>query len=80
MKYSFLKSIFCRHSRVRFVRNIYGDEINHTDGMRSLWECQNCGVYRFGFQLQPETLAEHIQRLGLDPLPPHLDPASNPTP
>jgi hypothetical protein len=25
-----------------FVRNIYGDEINHSGGNRSLWRCANC--------------------------------------
>jgi hypothetical protein len=31
-------------------RNIYGDEINHMGGKRSIWTCTKCGVYK----LRPE--------------------------
>ncbi len=38
-------SVFCIHS-LRFLRNIYGDEINHAGGKRSVWRCRKCGVTR----------------------------------
>lgn len=34
----------------RFVRNIYGDEINARNGMRSEWKCNCCGRWK----LRPE--------------------------
>lgn len=37
-----IKKIFCRHTMVKFERNIYGDEINHAGGRRSLWRCERC--------------------------------------
>lgn len=42
MKMKFLKRLFCRH-RLRFVRNIYGDEIISRGYKRSLWKCDECG-------------------------------------
>jgi hypothetical protein len=30
---------------LKFVRNIYGDEINARNGMRSEWRCVKCGKY-----------------------------------
>jgi len=41
----FLKQLFCKHSQIDFVRNIYGDEINHFNGNRSLLKCKECGKY-----------------------------------
>lgn len=36
--------LLCRHRRRHnFIRNIYGDEINHSGGKRSLWVCHDCG-------------------------------------
>lgn len=35
----------------RFVRNIYGDEINARNGMRSEWKCNCCGRYKLRPQL-----------------------------
>ena len=37
-----VRRLFCRHE-LRFVRNIYGDEINLMNG-RSLWVCEKCGA------------------------------------
>ena len=37
-----VRRLFCRHE-LRFVRNIYGDEINLMNG-RSLWVCYKCGA------------------------------------
>jgi len=31
----------CRHE-YQWTRNIYGDEINAADGMRSVWACKYC--------------------------------------
>lgn len=39
----FIKRIFCKHYKVLFVRNIYGDEINALN-CRSIWECAKCGA------------------------------------
>lgn len=38
----FIKRLLCRHE-YEFVRNIYGDEINHVGGNRSWWRCRKCG-------------------------------------
>jgi hypothetical protein len=32
---------FCEHD-MQWVRNIYGDEINYTNGKRSMWKCNKC--------------------------------------
>ena len=37
-----VRRLFCRHD-LRFVRNIYGDEINLLNG-KSLWVCEKCGA------------------------------------
>jgi len=38
----FIRSLFCRHKSITFIRNIYGDEINHAGGKRSVWMCDGC--------------------------------------
>lgn len=40
---------------MHFVRNVYGDEINHLGGKRSVWRCQDCGsiVYRGELHTKP---------------------------
>ncbi len=40
----FIKRMFCKHE-YEFIRNIYGDEINHLDGKRSWWRCRKCGKW-----------------------------------
>lgn len=35
------KRLFCSH-RIKFLRDIYGDSINHYDA-RSIYECEKCG-------------------------------------
>ena len=35
--------LFCDHTFLTFVRNIYGDEINQHNGKRSIWKCKSCG-------------------------------------
>lgn len=48
---------FCRHldrSRVRFIRNIYGDEIVTANGKRSVWCCDRCNSYFYSRFLQKE--------------------------
>ena len=40
----FWQRCFCRHQVMTFVRNLYGDEINHNGGKRSLWRCNVCGA------------------------------------
>jgi hypothetical protein len=42
---------------LKWVRNIYGDEINARNGMRSEWKCTHCGSY----QMWPELLRENSQ-------------------
>ena len=46
------KSLFCKHD-YKFVRNIYGDEINHRGGKRSLWQCKKCGNLEYRDYLEP---------------------------
>ncbi len=38
-----LKQLFCKHRHTTFLRNIYGDEIIHTNYARSIGICDNCG-------------------------------------
>ena len=44
--FGFIKSLRCKHD-YRFVRNLYGDEINLYGGARSVWQCANCGKLQF---------------------------------
>lgn len=38
--------LFGRHTgTLAFVRNIYGDEIFHSGGKRSIWKCSHCGRF-----------------------------------
>ncbi|MBQ9317006.1 MAG: hypothetical protein IJ203_09300 [Atopobiaceae bacterium] len=49
-----IKRLLCKHE-YEFVRNIYGDEVNHVGGCRSWWRCKKCGKRVLGRQLyQPE--------------------------
>lgn len=60
----FLKWIFCRHPRMFFVRNVYGDEITVAGGRRSLWHCPDCKMYEYRRDLQREyTLEQLVQAL-----------------
>jgi len=38
-----LKKLFCKHKDQKHIRNIYGDEINISNGNRSWWKCLYCG-------------------------------------
>ena len=40
----FIKRLFCRHYKVEFVSNVYGDQINYFN-CRSFWKCVKCGEY-----------------------------------
>lgn len=39
--------MFYKHKNLKFIRNIYGDEINHISPIkmtyRSEWKCNDCG-------------------------------------
>jgi hypothetical protein len=42
---NWLRRLFCFHlCSATFVRHIYGDEIFHSGGKRSLWRCDRCGA------------------------------------
>jgi len=41
---NWLKRLFCKHYKVIFVRNIYGDEIIEYGYKRSIWKCDKCGA------------------------------------
>jgi hypothetical protein len=47
----FFKKLLCRHKNKKFVRNIYGDEINWSGGKRSIWKCADCGEIIFSEHL-----------------------------
>lgn len=49
----FVKRLLCSHE-YEFVRNIYGDEINHVGGARSWWRCKKCGKMALGAHLHKE--------------------------
>jgi hypothetical protein len=40
-----IKRLFCTHKTIKFVRNIYGDEILLAGYKRSLWKCEKCNGY-----------------------------------
>lgn len=42
----FLKRLFCRH-KYKFVRKLYGDEINAHDGKRYEYICVKCGANKW---------------------------------
>jgi hypothetical protein len=42
---AWLKRVRCEHLRQMWIHDIYGDEINHAGGMRSVWQCEDCGAY-----------------------------------
>lgn len=64
---NFLKNIIskyvCDHE-YKFVRNIYGDEINQHNGMRSIWKCIKCDKiqYREDYHTT-RTLCEELDNL-----------------
>lgn len=37
-----IKRLFCNHF-YRRIRTVHGDEINHRNGYRSEWQCNQCG-------------------------------------
>jgi len=41
-----IKKLFCKHSNIVWIRNIYGDEINLISSsfktFRSIWKCKDC--------------------------------------
>lgn len=39
---AWLRKLFCSHPNQDFLRNIYGDEIFHAGGKRSIWKCRDC--------------------------------------
>lgn len=47
----FIKRLFCKHKgKLTFIRNIYGDEIMHSNYNRSVWSCDEC----YWIVLKPE--------------------------
>lgn len=60
-----IKRLFCNHEW-QFVRNIYGDEINHVGGYRSWWSCTKCGARALGqhLYLEPEREKDDIMAGG----------------
>ena len=41
--------LFCRHN-YKFVRRLYGDEINIHNGKRNEYICEKCGKYKYDNQ------------------------------
>lgn len=58
-----IQNIGCEHE-YEFVRNIYGDEINHRNRMRSEWKCIKCDhvQYREDYHTSG-TLREELDKL-----------------
>ena len=57
------KSLFCKH-KYEFIRNIYGDEINAHNGMRSEWRCIKCGcIQHREYHHITETLCDELCKL-----------------
>lgn len=55
-----IKQLFCKH-KFKFIRNIYGDEINLRNGNRSEWKCEKCGKTKY--QRQYVELNNELHRL-----------------
>lgn len=43
--FDLIKRLLCRHRNLRFVRNLYGDQITHSGYKRSEWKCKHCGAW-----------------------------------
>lgn len=56
----FLKRLFCRH-KYKFVRKLYGDEINAHDGKHYEYICEKCGMYKWSNV--PSVTCEHCIHL-----------------
>lgn len=56
------KQLFCKHEW-KFLRNIYGDEINACNGNRSWWVCKKCGKLELRPELYNIPLMETLDRL-----------------
>jgi hypothetical protein len=50
-----LRKFFCAHD-YRWQRNIFGDEINHSGGARSIWKCCKCKKFQFRNTLHHVTI------------------------
>ena len=48
-----IDKLYCKHD-YKWVRNIYGDEINTLNGKRSVWRCIKCGKIQYRDELKPE--------------------------
>ena len=64
---NFIRQLISKHGcehEYKFVRNIYGDEINTHNGMRSEWRCIKCGhvQYREDYHITG-TLCEELDTL-----------------
>ena len=59
---SWFKQIKCKHE-YKFVRNIYGDEINWCGGYRSVWRCNKCGKIEYRKYLQTSTILDKLDKL-----------------
>lgn len=40
-----IEQLFCQHLNCSMVRQVYGDEINHLGGKRTILKCNKCGKY-----------------------------------
>lgn len=43
--FDLIKRLLCRHRDLRFVRNLYGDQIIQAGYKRSEWKCNHCGAW-----------------------------------
>lgn len=62
-----IRRLLCKHEYV-WVRNIYGDEINHAGGNRSWWRCRKCGTWVLGARLHEEGRMFYGENLGTSTL------------
>lgn len=72
---TFLKRLLCKHRNLKFVRNVYGDEINYLSRwkstVRSIYRCQACGSTVFKSELY---LPGEVALLPIDILPVRTTP------
>jgi hypothetical protein len=59
---AFLRSLFCRHKRLSWVRTTHGDEINLCGGMRTVMHCDDCGSFIYHPDYITEDMAISIYK------------------
>lgn len=52
----------CQQHAWFHVRNIYGDEINHSGGKRSVWQCKFCSKLKWSDRLHGSDYLDKVSK------------------